>query len=868
MTTPTKDMGAALAGTQNVSKGGTASRQHMKTYVKDCAILLGDCGPVIASGKLLGFETKLQASFGLFKPADADPLVGFQIRIPLSHEQIANEASGFGACHDIPYRTQANAILATEEYTIEIRFPRSSFQARYEEAPATIMARFPDAKNLTYLFVCLGNMKPIIVGYGRPFSNVEDPQVEAWVNKNKPLLQDCTLHGMLQLEQYHAVLPIKTSDAEKNFDLGRLPEPFRFPYGPQKWDVVTFKGAMAANPGHRFLPNLMQADNGSLLVSMAQTVVQDVMRLDDAAQMISKTRFPGYFVPAARDNQFYVVAAMPLGFSAQVPWLVLSGKAPAFNLHVYSDKDIELPVADWDCQIIRRPNIIDELANHPIKTGERAFLVRRPEAGDERDGKLRGSAYSAWFSLEFDAGLLEAERQVKAISNFHIDAEPTNVDGTGLPLDPNTGRIVGNLNSAQCKVLIELCDRMSLHREVLRGAGFHDWMTTKVPKIPAWAVSKLSTSKAHKSQPSDAQASQITEGIAKLGVGSKASTIRPLPSVDFLDVDDLAFVACIVQEAFPQDRVRFREYLSNRPLGLGLIGTGSDAVMTNVDTAATLAMQAKLGKILCSGPTDISIDNFADHLAGRDQAITDRCNQGKPFDDASRRRYTLIIRGYNPDHETSAIANLLRNPSLCDEAAPSVSWKFPSCWKLNLSCTFWLLLVLRSPAVGRTLLPDDPKFLHDLQKRTDGRSDLLTLRQLATGAIAWAEFTHTTKRHLFISNIQSFMRSIIDNTDILCITPSASQNYKDYLVWKLKRARGIAVDEASCLSRGDLCCVWGNTLLPCLLFGDPQHQPAAIMSEKLPDTTNHWFNRFSLYGKVSAMGALVASGLPAYRVEG
>ncbi|KAM0351036.1 hypothetical protein ACHAPU_002817 [Fusarium lateritium] len=479
---------------------------------------------------------------------------------------------------------------------------------------------------------------------------------------------------------------------------------------------------------------------------------------------------------------------------------------------------------------------------------------------------------------------------------------------------------------------------MALHREVLRGAGFHDWMTSKVPKVPAWATSmspakrapvsnspggkssvgnspagkssagnspagkasvgnspagkspagkspagkssvgkspsgmspigKSPAGKSPMSQSPEGQAGKVTEGVANLNIGSKGPFLRPLPVLNFLSINDPEYVDCILQEALPQDRARFREYLSKRPLGLGMITAGAGFGKTTAGVAATLAMRARLGKILCSGPTNIAIDNFADRLVQRDRAITDRFNKGKPPSDKTRRRYNLIVRGYNPDHEAGAVASLLMDPKLGDKAAPSSSWKFPSPWKLNSSCAFWLLLVLRSPAAGRELHPDDPKFLHDLQKRIDGHDDLLPVRQVARGVITWKKFTETIKRDFFLNSIEAFIGFIIDNADILCVTPAASVNHKSFLRWKLSRARGFALDEAGCLSRGDLCCVWGNTLLPCFLFGDPRQLPPPVMTttDKLPDT-DHYLNRFSNYGEISALGALQASGLPVYRLK-
>ncbi|KAF5678612.1 DNA helicase [Fusarium heterosporum] len=893
----------------------------------DCAILLGDCGPVIASGKSLGVETKLRASFGMPKPADADPWIGFQIKIPLGPKQKANEAAGFGVCH--VYKPSDESVLASEEYIIDIRFPRAAFQSWYEEVPEKVKALFPDVKNLSYLNVCFNDTKPIVIGYGRPFANAEDAQVDDWVNKNKPLLKDCTLLDVLQMEMYHAVLPIKVSDAEKNFDLGRLPEPFQFPYGPQQWNVNRFKAAIAENPGHRFKATYVHPDNKSMLVVMTQAVVQDVMWLDDAVQKIGEVKVRGYFVPAAREDQFHVVIALPDEFMKEfeAPWRRLTKKTPAFNLHMYNRKVSDAPAADWDCKITSHPKNIPELAKHSIEHRELVLLVRRPLAHEKRNDRYRGRDFPIklhnWLSLEFDAGLVEAHRRVQSISCFGLETKPINVEAAGLPRDYKTGHLADDLTLDQYKVLIETCDRMDLHREVLRGAGFYDWMTRKVPKVPAWAASMSPTKRASVSNSPSGKSSvgnspggrspagrpsagnspagkspagkspigmspvgkspvgkspmsqspggyavNVTEGVANLRISSKGSFLRPLPVLNFLSINDPEYADCILEEALPQDRARFRQYLSKRPLGLGMIIGGAGFGKTTAGAAATLAMRARLGKILCSGPTNVAIDNFADRLVQRDQAITNRLNKTKTFSDNGRRRYNLIVRGYNPDHEAGAVASLLKDPNLGDEAAPSNSWKFPSAWKLNSSCTFWLLLVLRSPGAGRKLHPDDPRFLHDLQKRIDDRKDLLPLRQVATGAITWKDFTDTIKRDLFFEAIDTFIGLIIDNADILCITPAESVNHKSFLRWKLSRARGFAIDEAGCLSRGDLCCVWGNTLLPCFLFGDPRQLPPPVMTttETIPNT-DLFLNRFANYGEISALGALQASGLPVYRLK-
>lgn len=68
----------------------------------------------------------------------------------------------------------------------------------------------------------------------------------------------------------------------------------------------------------------------------------------------------------------------------------------------------------------------------------------------------------------------------------------------------------------------------------MRGTGFYDWMTRVSPEESALAF-------------------------------------RPLPAVNFLNGRDDKYVDALMEEAPAQDRVPFCHYLSNRPLGLGLI---------------------------------------------------------------------------------------------------------------------------------------------------------------------------------------------------------------------------------------------------------------------------------------------------------
>jgi hypothetical protein len=90
-------------------------------------------------------------------------------------------------------------------------------------------------------------------------------------------------------------------------------------------------------------------------------------------------------------------------------------------------------------------------------------------------------------------------------------------------------------------------------------------MTAKTPRVRVWPAAKSPVTEASNVLP------QVVEGIENIELEPKSTPLRPLPTVNFLDIENQAYVNCILEEALPEDRARFREYLSNRPLGLGMI---------------------------------------------------------------------------------------------------------------------------------------------------------------------------------------------------------------------------------------------------------------------------------------------------------
>ncbi|KAJ4199794.1 hypothetical protein NW759_016004 [Fusarium solani] len=380
---------------------------------------------------------------------------------------------------------------------------------------------------------------------------------------------------------------------------------------------------------------------------------------------------------------------------------------------------------------------------------------------------------------------------------------------------------------------------MSLHRDLVRGTGFYDTLVGKVPSVD-----------------------EIAADLEGLSLESSSSLARSLPIVNLLGTDQDRIKA-LMQEALPQDRARFQTYLSERPLGLGVITAGAGFGKTTALAVGTIGMACHLGKIYATGPTHVAVDNFAARLDRVDTSVTDRMNEGKKDDDETRVRYKHVVRGYKLDDEAYAFLRLLRFPDDGDKAAPSSLWSGQSKWKMHLSAAYWLLVLLRFPKV-RELRLDDSVALHKMRSRIDNDEQLERLRALATQEIDWNEYERGTM--LSRNRLESLLEDVICDADIVCTTPSLSDKVP-YSAWKHCRAQGIAVDEAACISRPDLYCVWGNTLLPCLMAGDDKQLPPTVMTLQEKDAAGNFLNRLGQHAKISPLLFFKTMGWPVYRLR-
>ncbi|KAF4499490.1 hypothetical protein FAGAP_4280, partial [Fusarium agapanthi] len=317
---------------------------------------------------------------------------------------------------------------------------------------------------------------------------------------------------------------------------------------------------------------------------------------------------------------------------------------------------------------------------------------------------------------------------------------------------------------------------------------------------------------------------------------------------------------CILEEAKYIDRNRFREYLTHCAFKIGIVIGEPRSGKTTIGAAAALSMEAKLGQILCSGPSHASIDLFASRLDTRGRAVAARYNTILPAGHPDRRRHHLVIRMYAQGDELMAIAQLLNNPQAVDWAQNMGEFFPETHWKMRLSLAYWTLAILRSNAVP-ALDADCKPFLRTIQNALDNQAIVLPLRQVARGDISWAQYTATPNA---IPIIERVMCMIMRQADFLCVHPTDAE-ICPVPTWKSLFARGFVVDDAGSMNRADFYGLWGNTLLPVFLVGDPNEKPVVLTTDET-DCDGNLHNRFAADGAVSPLKYLMATGIPVFRL--
>ncbi|KAL6794263.1 P-loop containing nucleoside triphosphate hydrolase protein [Trichoderma sp. SZMC 28012] len=833
-----------MSQSKTAESGAAAPKPH---YWKSCVILIDN---EFFGGKGLGLDTAVTTTIQCHKEKDNSSWMGFSIQIPFGPKI---EDEGFGKCHGLDHTAGRTRIIPADTYSITIQLPTNSV-VTHDELDEAMLKRLPDStKTMCRIDVYPQDISEVVVkGYGMPFAN-KGNECDAFINDNGTIEGRFTLLNVLQQQSFSFIVAAPANAAMKNL-FQPLPPPLRYPYGDVHiWDEARYQEMLPETKGPQFAARWKFDNDNEHLAAMTQSQVQDVMWIHNACQEIAEMTFRAYFInpqdcDPEHSRRFYVIVALNKQFLTRFEneWRRLT-KTGYLKLKIFESEGDDWP-AVWDARIQDAARGLDIMSRHPTDVNDFVLEVRRPspkQVARRPDFEVavfedRRSATN-WVSLQFDDQVKDYESKVNAVCNFDPSSRPTDEAPPKKPDEkaaepPKKGPIPEDTKF-----------KMALHRALLRGNGFYDVLVPKpsVSQDFAEALGQLS--------PDDKEGDQSKDAPAPP---------RRLPVVNLVNIPK-EHLDALFQEALPGDRQRFAKYMSERPLGVGAITAGPGFGKTTALAVGTLGMAATLGPIYGTAPTHVATDNFAERLDRISQSVTRRRNEGKKSGDDTRARRTFVMRCFSRDDEVIAFINTLRDPHLGDKAAPNREWSIDSKWTLNLTPSFWLLMVLRSPAV-RKIHEDDPKVIHEMQQQMDIRRDCERLRAVATGKISWQEYE--SGQMVPQRAIEEMFGHLLFSADILCTTPAMSMQ-EPYCNWKRMRARGIAVDEAGNISRPDLYRVWGNTMLPCLLGGDDKQLPPAVMTVDDKDIEGDHINRLAQDAKLSALEFFRASGWPIYRLR-
>ena len=115
-----------------------------------------------------------------------------------------------------------------------MKFPRDQIDIEVSGASPALFKRFEGAKNLTSVSVKLHEGARVKVqGFGMPYANPGDAEVEGWVKDNAPVVGSTTLFGFLQQRAFWFAVNIATADVKKDWCETAIPPPFSYPYGTE-----------------------------------------------------------------------------------------------------------------------------------------------------------------------------------------------------------------------------------------------------------------------------------------------------------------------------------------------------------------------------------------------------------------------------------------------------------------------------------------------------------------------------------------------------------------------------------------------------------------------------------------------------------
>lgn len=185
-----------------------------------------------------------------------------------------------------------------------------------------------------------------------PFANGDEPEVEAWVNEGKPIVEGVSISKFLQKREFLLLLRMPDRALAKQFNEDNLPPPFSYPYGSDdtghEWKDASTQGRInAAKAPEQFAPSYAYDDDNAHLTVVTQFNVQDIMWLVKAAEEIRKKSWRVYMVSTDPDkpnnSYYYVLVPTTEEFRKwhTAAWRRLSKNSPfAVVFHQEDEKDV------------------------------------------------------------------------------------------------------------------------------------------------------------------------------------------------------------------------------------------------------------------------------------------------------------------------------------------------------------------------------------------------------------------------------------------------------------------------------------------------------------------------------------------------
>ncbi|UKZ82968.1 hypothetical protein TrVFT333_010769 [Trichoderma virens FT-333] len=546
----------------------TAAETHPKVpphFWKPCVLLIDDG---FFGGKGLGLPSDIATTLQVHREKHKSSWMGFTIQVPFGAN---SEDDGFGMCHE--RKRSPPSTTAAQEYKLTVEFPMDSdyFIRSVEQS---LLAALPEnTKTMSRLDVYLREGTRVTVkGYGKPFDNPDHPT------------------------KFLFVITTPSNAVEKHWSQ-ELPGPFRYPYGDEhSWSIQRYEEQIPRNRGPQFEAALSFDNDNEHLTAMTQSQVQDAMWIYRETRDIAEMKLRAYFINVSENslgNEFYAVVALDQGFLHHFrrAWQQLV-KEEFLQLKLFGSEYDQAP-ASWDAKIMDNPRGLAAMVHHQMGEHDLVLRVRRPPQGQPHrrpdfdvlvfsDRRAANIAFDqdedSWnlVSLEFNPHVKECKRNVDAVCMFHPRAPPSNlavVSPSPIPQDVKF--------------------KMALQRALLRGNGFYDILVRGTDDGP-YGVEEL------------------VDDFENARLGDSRAP-RRLPIVNLLDLDHDHLIA-LLQDVLPEDRSRFYNYMSKRPLGLGCISAGPGFGKTTAISVATIGMAATLGKIYAIAPSHVAVDTFAERL--------------------------------------------------------------------------------------------------------------------------------------------------------------------------------------------------------------------------------------------------------------